>query len=109
MVYTAFEIVFFLIVAAVLGLVLGWLLRGKSIRERLESQWRRLLDDERNNHRQTHDQLKRVKAENETLGENFRREKIIPVVLYGFEDCPWYPGRLGDFHESNILSFSFTF
>jgi len=72
MVYTAVEIVFILIVAAFLGLVLGWLLRGKSIRERLESQWRRLVDDERNNLRQANEQLKRVKAENDSLAENTR-------------------------------------
>jgi predicted flap endonuclease-1-like 5' DNA nuclease len=70
MLYTALEIVFILVVAAFLGLVLGWLLRGKSIRERLESQWRRLLDDERNNLRQANEQLKRVRAENETLAES---------------------------------------
>jgi predicted flap endonuclease-1-like 5' DNA nuclease len=84
MVYTAVEIVFYLIVAAFLGLVLGWLLRAKSIRERLESQWRRLVDDERDNLRQANEQLKRVRAENDDLagkakGLQAKLEKLEPL------------------------------
>ena len=103
MVYTATEIAFLLGFAASIGAVLGWLLRGKSNRERPESRSSHLVDHEGINLRDTKDSLAQAKTESDTSTNHAEASRGTRLELEPLEDRSYSPADSYLDSDKNIM------
>jgi predicted flap endonuclease-1-like 5' DNA nuclease len=74
MLYAIVENLIFLLIAAVLGGVIGWLLRAPGLREELETVWRRRVEEEHEGRKRSQLQLAEAR---EALGEAEARAEAL--------------------------------